>query len=157
MRIIKKVLLLLLAVFVIAQFFGPEKNAGDVTSIEDFLKDTKPPEDVKLILKETCFDCHSSVTRYPWYSSITPVNYWMAGHVDHGKEELNLSKWAGYSLKKKDHKFEELIEMIEKKEMPLPSYTWTHTEAKLSDAQIDAVVTWAKQVRVTLSLSPKPQ
>lgn len=157
MRIIKKVLLLLLAVFVIAQFFGPEKNTGDLTSIEDFFIETNPPENVKLLLKETCFDCHSGFTRYPWYSSITPVNYWMAGHVNHGKEELNLSKWAGYSLKKKDHKFEELIEMIEKKEMPLPSYTWTHAEAKLSDSQIDAVVTWAKLVRVTLNLAPKPQ
>ena len=157
MKILKKILLLLLAVFVIAQFFGPEKNAGEITSIEGFLAETNPPENVKMVLKETCFDCHSSVTHYPWYSSITPVNYWMAGHIDHGKEELNLSKWEGYSLKKKDHKFDELIEMIENKEMPLPSYTWTHTEAKLTDDQIDAVITWAKGVRLKLSLAPKPQ
>jgi len=157
MRIIKKIFFLLLAMFVIAQFFGPEKNSGEIVSIEAFLEDTNPPENVKLILKETCFDCHSNVTRYPWYSSITPVNYWMAGHIDHGKEELNLSKWSGYSLKKKDHKLDELIEMIEKKEMPLPSYTWTHTDAKLTEAQIEDVISWAKMVRANYSLAPKPQ
>ena len=37
--------------------------------------------------------------------------------------------------------------MVEKKEMPLPSYTWTHSEAKLTDTQIASVVKWAEQVR----------
>ena len=147
MKIIKKILLLLLAVFVIAQFFGPEKNEGSTASLESFLADTNPPEDVKLILKESCFDCHSNVTRYPWYNNITPVNYWMAGHIDHAKEELNFSTWNDYTVKKKDHKLDELIELVEEKEMPLPSYTWTHTDAKLTDTQIESVITWAKGVR----------
>jgi hypothetical protein len=37
--------------------------------------------------------------------------------------------------------------MIENKEMPLPSYTWTHSEAKLSDDQRKSVIDWAKKVR----------
>lgn len=157
MRIIKKILWLLLIVFLIAQFFGPDKNEGDLASIDAFLEETNPPEDVKLILKETCYDCHSDFTRYPWYNNITPVNYWLNSHINHGKGHFNVSKWVGNSTKRKDHKFEELIEMVEAKEMPLNSYTWTHTEAKLSDAQIKAVVDWAKQVRLKYSLEPKPE
>jgi len=157
MKVLKKILLFLLIVFVIAQFFGPEKNQGEMASIEAFLNETNPPEDVKAILKESCFDCHSSVTRYPWYSSITPVNYWMADHIKNGTKHFNVSKWEGSSVKRKDHKFDELIEMVEKKEMPLPSYTWTHIEAKLTDVQIESIIKWAKQVRVTYGLAPKPQ
>ena len=147
----------MLIVLVIAQFFGPEKNEGDLASIDPFLNETNPPEDVKLILKETCYDCHSDVTRYPWYNTITPVNYWLAGHVKDGKKHFNFSNWEGNSIKRKDHKFEELIEMVEEKEMPLESYTWTHTEAKLTDAQRKSVVDWAKLVRVTYSLMPQPE
>ncbi|WP_341217112.1 heme-binding domain-containing protein [uncultured Wocania sp.] len=157
MRIIKKILWLILIVFLIAQFFGPDKNEGDLASIDAFLEETNPPEDVKLILKETCYDCHSDFTRYPWYNKITPINYWLASHVKDGKKHFNVSKWEGNSTKRKDHKFEELIEMVEAKEMPLNSYTWTHTEAKLSDKQIKAVVDWAKQVRLKYSLEPKPE
>lgn len=157
MKIIKKVLLLLLIVFVIAQFFGPEKNEGDLASVEPFLKETNPPENIQAILRESCFDCHSNVTRYPWYNNITPLNYWLADHVKEGKEHFNLSNWEGLSIKKKDHKFEELIEMVEEKEMPLPSYTWTHTESKLSDAQINEIVDWANKVRFKYSLVPKPE
>jgi len=157
MKIIKKILWLLLIVFVIAQFFGPERNEGELASIDAFIAETNPPEDVKLILKETCYDCHSDVTRYPWYNKITPVNYWLADHIKHAKKHFNVSNWEGNSVKKKDHKFEELIEMVEDKEMPLPSYTWTHSEAKLSDAQIESVLKWANQVRFKYSLEPKPE
>ena len=143
--------------FVIAQFFGPEKNVGSMASVDFFLNETNPPEHVKLILKESCFDCHSNITRYPWYNNITPVNYWLAGHIKDGKKHFNVSKWEGNSVKRKDHKFEELIEMVEDKMMPLNSYTWTHTEAKLTDAQVKAVVDWAKLVRFKYSLEPKPE
>jgi hypothetical protein len=66
MKIIKKILIVLLIALVIAQFFGPEKNEGDIASINAFMNETNPPEHVKVILKEACFDCHSDVTRYPW-------------------------------------------------------------------------------------------
>ena len=157
MKIIKKILFLLLIVLVVAQFFGPDKNQGDIASIDPFISETHPSDEVKMILKETCFDCHSDITRYPWYNKITPVNYWLNGHVEHGKEELNFSKWSSYSIKRKDHKLEEVIELVEKKEMPLPSYTWTHKEANLSDSQINAVKDWAEKVRLGYHLMPKPQ
>jgi hypothetical protein len=149
MKILKKILLVLLIAFVIAQFFGPEKNDGDITSVEPFLMETNPPDDVRLILKSTCFDCHSDHSRYPWYNNITPVNYWMAEHVANGKKHFNMSEsdWAKASVKKKDHKFDELVEMIENKEMPLPSYTWTHSEARLTDEQRASIVAWGKKVR----------
>jgi hypothetical protein len=157
MKKIKKILFFLIAAFLIAQFFGPEKNEGDLASIDSFYNETNPPENVKIILKESCNDCHSDVTRYPWYNNITPVNYWMASHVKDGKKHFNISNWEANSLKRKDHKFEELIEMVEDKEMPIDSYTWTHTEAKLTDAQIKAVVDWAKLVRAKYGLEPKPE
>lgn len=151
-NILKKLGLVLLIAFVIAQFFGPEKNEGSLTSVDAFLAETKPPEDVRVILESTCFDCHSDSTKYPWYNNITPVNYWLNDHILDGKKHFNLSAWMDYSVKKKDHKFEELIEEVEEKEMPLPSYTWTHGEADLSPEQIEAIVSWAKQMRTQYAL-----
>ena len=147
MKTLKKIGIVLLILFAIAQFFGPEKNDGDISSIHVFIAETNPPENVHKILKESCFDCHSSKTRYPWYNNITPVNYWLAEHVKDGKKHLDFSKWSSYSLKRKEHKMDELYEMVEKKEMPLDSYTWTHTEANLTQEQIDAIVTWGKKVQ----------
>ncbi|WP_179339571.1 heme-binding domain-containing protein [Winogradskyella ludwigii] len=157
MKIIKNVGLILLVVLVVAQFFGPDKNDGDSTSVDVFYADTNPSEDVKLILNNACNDCHSDSTRYPWYNNVTPVNYWLAEHVADGKKHFNISKWNDYSDKKKDHKLDELIEMVEEKEMPLDSYTWVHGDAKLSQDQIDAVVSWAKTVRLKYVFLDEPQ
>jgi hypothetical protein len=147
MKILKKILISLLVVFAIAQFFGPEKNDGDLATVDSFLAETNPPQDVKKILETTCFDCHSAKSTYPWYNAITPVNYWLDEHIQDGKKHLNFSKWNTYSLKKKEHKMDELHEEVEEGEMPLNSYTWTHSEANFSPTQIAAVVAWGKNVQ----------
>ncbi|QTE21981.1 heme-binding domain-containing protein [Polaribacter cellanae] len=157
MKILKKVLLVLLVLFVIAQFFGPEKNDGDLASLEPFLMETYPPADVKEILKTTCFDCHSNKTIYPWYDKITPVNYWLADHIKDGKKHLNFSTWNEYSMKRKEHKMDELHEEVEEREMPLNSYTWTHANANLTQEQIDAVVAWGKRVQMEYKLKMQPE
>lgn len=157
MKILKIILVSLLIIFVIAQFFGPDKNEGSLESIMAFTNDTKPSDEVMMTLEDTCFDCHSNNSRYPWYNNITPVNYWMAEHIKDAKKHLNFSEWDSYSVKKKDHKLDEVIEMVEKKEMPLPSYTWTHEDAKLTDKQIEELISWAKQTRLGYNLQPKPQ
>jgi hypothetical protein len=147
MKILKKIAIVLLVALVIAQFFGPEKNEGDITAVDTFLAETNPPENVRKILSESCFDCHSNSTKYPWYDNITPVNYWLNDHVKDGKKHLNFSDWSTYSLKKKEHKMDELYEEVEKGEMPLNSYTWTHSEANLTQEQISEMVAWGKSVQ----------
>src|SRR5690606_6317145 len=40
-----------------------------------------------------CFDCHSHETRWPWYSNIAPVSFFVQDHVDEGRAMLNFSAW----------------------------------------------------------------
>jgi mono/diheme cytochrome c family protein len=147
MKIVKKIGIALLLIFIVAQFFRPEKNDGNIDTVNGFIAETNPSEEVLEIMRTNCFDCHSSKTNYPWYNSITPVNYWLEEHIVDGKKHLDFSKWGEYSLKRKEHKMDELHEEVEKKEMPLDSYTWMHSEANLTQEQIDAIVTWGKKVQ----------
>ena len=147
----------LLLVLIAMQFYRPEKNMAQGNHTAIFITETNPPEDVKLILKSTCYDCHSNNTSYPWYNNIAPVSYWLADHVKQGKDELNFSVWSSYSAKKKDHKLEEVVEVIEEGEMPLMEYTWTHAEAKLTDVQKQAIIKWAKQSWVLYQLNQQPR
>lgn len=143
----KKILLGLLVLFAIAQFIRPTKNLGDASDLQSFYTETNATAEIQTILEKSCNDCHSSNTHYPWYSNITPVNFFMAHHVDEGTEHLNFSKWSTYDAKKKDHKLEELYEEVEKHKMPLKSYTLMHSDAKLSQAQMDFLISWAKEAR----------
>jgi hypothetical protein len=158
MKILKKIAVLALIVLLILQFFGPDKNEGNIADLKPFLIETNPPASVQATLKVACYDCHSSNTRYPWYSNIEPVSYWMADHVKHGKDELNFSEWSTYSWKRKDHKLEEVIEEIEKGHMPIGSYLWTHSDAKLTETQVQEIADWVKTTRAILKIGQqKPQ
>lgn len=146
-KILKYILLLALMALVVMQFIRPDKNLGSYESVAVFESETKPSEEVRALLKESCYDCHSDHTRYPWYAEIAPVSYWLADHVKDGKKHFNASAWQDYSLKKKDHKMEELIEEVEEGEMPLDSYTWTH--GNITDEQRELLIQWALLVRMS--------
>ena len=133
MKIAKKIAWGLLIIFIGMQFYRPEKNLAQEGHAAAFLTETNPPEEVRVILENTCYDCHSNNTVYPWYNNLAPVSYWLADHIKHGKGHLNMSDWSSYDNKKKDHKLEEVIEVMEENSMPLNEYTWTHEDARLTE------------------------
>jgi Haem-binding domain len=148
---LKKILIGLVAVFVIIQFFHPEKNqSSDMTN--DISKKYNVPANVQEILKVACNDCHSNNTRYPWYNNIQPVAWMMADHVNEGKRELNFTTFLSRKIAVQNKKFGEIAEQVEEGEMPLPSYTYLglHPDAKLSKEQRETLVTWAKAQMDTL-------
>lgn len=146
-KTIKRILLFLLLVLVVLQFIRPDHSIPEYDEAQDFMMMLSPSENIKEVLKSACYDCHSYHTKYPWYDQIAPVSYWLDGHVDHGREKLNFSLWGTYSPKRVDHKLEECIEYVENKSMPLKSYTWTHQDARLSDAQRTQLIGYFQSLR----------
>lgn len=137
--------MVLLAILIVIQFIRPERNeSGDTTN--DVSKKYNVPQDVQLILKNACNDCHSNKTVYPWYSNIQPVAWWLANHVNEGKRHLNFSDFTTSPIAIQNHKFEEVTEVMEEGEMPLASYTYfgLHPEANLSETQVQVLIGWAK-------------
>ncbi len=153
MKIFRKIAGLALVVFIIAQFFRPDKNTSTEVLETDFIVAERPPEAIAKMLKTSCYDCHSNNTKYPWYSYITPVNYWLQGHIDHGKEELNFSEWKSFSAKRKDKKLEEIIDEVKKRHMPLDSYLIVHKDAELTDEQINMLTQYANTLRFRYKMS----
>lgn len=145
MSIKKKVLLSLLAILVLIQFFRPEKNtAAELISANDISKKYTVPENVHAILQQKCYDCHSNNTTYPWYYNIQPVAWWMAHHVEEGKDELNFSEFTTYPEKRANHKIEEISEAVNDEWMPLDSYIWIHSDAKITQQDKDLINAWIK-------------
>ncbi len=142
-KYLKPALWALLGLFVLGQFIRPERNlSNDQTN---HLRTHYPiPDSVEAILDIACYDCHSNLTRYPWYANVQPFAAWIAHHVDEGKQELNFSSLTTRRIAIQNHKLEELIEMVREGEMPLPSYTWIHRDAVLSDPQKNALIAWAQ-------------
>ena len=150
MSIKKKILLAVILLLVIIQFIRPEKNLGSIESPNHIKYTVSVTPEVDKILKVSCYDCHSNHTEYPWYSNIQPFAWWLNDHVVEGKGELNFSEFNTYKLKRKIHKLEEVIELVEEDEMPLKSYTLLHSEAKLTAEEKEKLFSWAKASIETL-------
>ncbi len=142
----KKIVLGIGIVFALMQFVRIDKTVPDYEKSEDIIVATNPSEEVAAILKTTCYDCHSFESKYPWYSNIAPVSFFLKKHIDEGREELNFSLWSSYSVKRKVHKLEEMKEMVSEGEMPLDSYLIMHSEAALSDESKEALLEWVDEL-----------
>ena len=144
-RLIQKAGIAMFVIFLVIQLFGIDTNPSAAESYDgkDIAEIYPIDNDVLQILQNSCYDCHSDQTQYPWYASVQPVGWWLQHHVEEGKEELNFNKFAGYRLRRQYHKFEEIIEQVNEGEMPLKSYTLIHRNAKLSDSQKNKLTGWA--------------
>jgi hypothetical protein len=143
----KKIAIGFIVLLLVIQVFRIDKTNPPVDVKNDFISTTNAPLAVGQILKTSCYDCHSNETRYPWYTNVAPLSWWVKDHINEGREELNFSEWKNYNAKKADHKLEECIEQIEEGEMPMYSYTLLHSEAKLSEAQKKLLIDWFASVR----------
>jgi hypothetical protein len=143
MKIFKRILIGLLIIFVLLQAFRVEKNISNNTT-KDISKSYVVPDNIKTILAKACNDCHSNSTRYPWYSEIQPVSWWLANHIKDGKRHLNFNEFDGYRIARQYKKLEECMEEVKQGNMPLPSYTLIHKDAVLSETEKKVFADWCE-------------
>ena len=148
---IRNILIVLLILFLAFQFIRPARNNGVASSEKDIAHYVRVPDTVMSILKNSCYDCHSNHTNYPWYTNLNPAGLWMRQHIIYGKKSINFSDLSGFTKKKIVHRLGDIVEQIQKREMPLPSYTFIHRGASLDSGQIRLLKTWTDSARKELA------
>jgi hypothetical protein len=99
------------------------------------------------LAKRACFDCHSNLTTWPWYSNVAPVSWLVQRDVEGGRSQFNFSEWD----KPQDVSAGEIAETIGGGSMPPWYYTALHSNAKLTGAEKDALI---RGLDATLAASP---
>jgi hypothetical protein len=140
---IKRILLVLVILLVIAQFIRPARTNPPV----DPAKRLAMPQNVQAIFDRSCRDCHSNETQWPWYTNFSPLSWWLVNHVNGGRTHFNASEFASYAAKKQKRKIEELCDEVQHGDMPLSSYVLVHRQAKLSPQDVQTLCTWSGQLR----------
>ncbi|MBK9288300.1 MAG: heme-binding domain-containing protein [Flavobacteriales bacterium] len=136
---IKRILLTLLVLVLLAQLFRPDRSVPVVDPAHDLLTMKAAPPDVQALVVGACYDCHSYKTAYPWYVHITPVNFIMQDHINEGREVLNFSTWP---TSMNTEAASESVETMQEGEMPPNYYRFMHAHGDLSAAQQAQVISW---------------
>jgi len=136
------ILKIILGLIIAIQLIRPDKNSTNQSTDNDILQDGNVSLEVKEILNNSCIDCHSNNTNYPWYNQIAPVSWIIANHVNEGKEHLNFSEWLGYNENQKVHLLEDIEEVLEENKMPLKSYLLMHNEGEITHQERQYLLEW---------------
>lgn len=136
-----KVLALALVVFGAIQLVPYGRDHDNPPTVQEPAWDADRTRDLAL---GACFDCHSNVTSWPWYTNVAPVSWLTQRDVEDGRAVLNFSEWDRPQATNP----REVVDSIRDGEMPPFYYRWTHESARLSDeeqAQLEAglLETWS--------------
>ncbi len=141
----------LLILFVGIQVFRPERsNPAEVQGETIEAKHPFTPQAADAFGR-ACTDCHSNRTDWPWYSEVAPVSWFVANHVNHARSHMNVSHWHEYTDSEASRYLDKMCKMIRAHDMPLASYLIMHSEARLTDEEIEAICRWAQQARQALT------
>jgi hypothetical protein len=88
------------------------------------------------LVKQTCYDCHSNETTWPWYSYVAPVSWLIYNDVQEGRSRLNFSEWN-----RPQRGAGEIVSIIQEGEMPPFQYLPMHPSARLTAAEKQQLIT----------------
>jgi len=91
--------------------------------------------EARALVKQSCFQCHSNETSWPWYSNVAPASWLVSMDVVLGRGHFNFSDWKNHP-----GELDEMISQIQSGEMPPIQYTLFHPDAKLNDQQKQALI-----------------
>jgi hypothetical protein len=151
MVLFKKISLAFIIILVLIQFIQPAHNQNGQVLDTDISKMVSVPDNIQSILKNSCYNCHSNYTNYPFYIYIQPAGWLLSYHIRNGKEKLNFSEFGSYSKRKQVNKMNSIVKQIENDEMPLASYTFIHRDAILTATDKNVIINWASSARDSIS------
>jgi hypothetical protein len=109
---------------------------------------------VRQIVADSCNDCHSNLTKWPWYTNVAPASWLVMNDVDGGRKVMNLSEWN-----KPQPQLNDLVDIIQSGEMPPLKYKImpNHSKARLSDTQKKELIAGFRQLYATQPPTTHPR
>ncbi|UOB18119.1 cytochrome P460 family protein [Abyssalbus ytuae] len=139
-RIILSIIIVFIVIVVILQF-RPVVSNPPVTSDLGTV-----PDEIKDVLKNSCYDCHSNETDISWFNKLPFVASIVNKDVEKARSKFNFSEWDKYSDKEKKTILFNALTKIKKEEMPPARYLWLHKNAVLNKEDISLLESYITQM-----------
>lgn len=100
------------------------------------------------IFAAKCLMCHGVVAKYPLYAKVPPASHLIRHDIEEAKEHVDMS--SGFPFHGKDAKtpmeaLTEVVEVVDRNEMPPTIYKIMHWSSSLSSEEKKTILTWANE------------
>jgi len=112
------------------QFVRPELTNPPVTA------ELQAPPEVKAVLRNSCYSCHSNETKLPWFDEVVPAYWLVSSDVKEARKQLNFSEIGKLPAAQQKGFLFEAVNMIQLGAMPLHSYLKVHPNAAVTPEQL---------------------
>ena len=113
-------------VFLGLQLIRPTLTNPPVTA------ELQAPPEVRAVLRQSCYSCHSNETKLPWFDQVVPAYWIVTKDVKEARARLNFSEIGKLPAAQQKAALYEAVNMIQLGAMPLPSYLRVHPGAAVS-------------------------
>jgi hypothetical protein len=150
-KLLRWIVLVLAGLFVVMQLIRPARTNPPVDESRTIQAHTQLTPEAAAILSRSCNDCHSNQTRWPWYTNVAPVSWFIINHVNDGRRQMNFSDWAQYDRSEQGNYLKKICREVKSGDMPIHSYLWLHGDAKLSSEDVKVLCDWTNNESQRLS------
>jgi Haem-binding domain len=150
LRIARWAVLILLGLLLVVQVVRPARTNPAVNQDQTLEAHAQMSPSVAATLTRSCSDCHSNNTRWPWYSNVAPVSWFLINHVAEARDRLNISEWGKYDRAETEALLKKMCREVKSGGMPLSSYTLIHRDARLSPDDVSQICDWTDKERQRL-------
>ena len=144
-RVFRKAALAAIAGALVIQLARPARTNPPTDPARTMMAIVHPTREAEAVFVRGCRDCHSNDTRWPWYSNVAPISWFVIDHVNSGRRHFNYSDWTQHERDRVPRLLKDICELSRKEEMPMTSYLWLHPDARLSDRDVAALCDWTER------------
>lgn len=137
---------------------GPQSAAPSLTEFQSETINKLYVENVKPIFQQKCFDCHSQQTRYPWYHKIPGIKQLIESDIKEGLQHIDFEPdfpFKSHATPSED--LDEILEVIEKNDMPPVSYRIMHPSSKLTEPEKSVIKRWVQTSKEVIAKDLKKE
>lgn len=136
---------------------GGEKHDGKKSNVQKEIRTIKKStvyqeinneylQNIKPIIQKKCFDCHGTISKYPWYYKVPGVKQMIDYDIKEAKEHLDMSKdfpFISHETPLEDLK--SFKRVTKKGTMPPLRYILGHWDSSLNEEEKRAIIQWSEK------------
>ena len=132
-RRIARIFGILFVAFLPLQFVRPSLPNTPATA------ELQAPDEVKQILKNSCYNCHSNETKLWWFDQLVPAYWLVAKDVKTARQRLNFSEIGKLPPAQQQAVLFESVSQIELGAMPTAPYRRLHPDSVVTAEQLSTL------------------